>query len=200
MKFGKLFLCPFLPAFILVLQACTQTSTTAEVPLVQDTVEAAHAEKDNTNIKEEKVTQAKPGVIETGLTTREELVAFAQTMMGTPYLYASTDPSKGFDCSGFITYVFNHFNIAVPRSSIDFTNVGTEVDTSEALPGDLILFTGTDSTVSYVGHMGIVLSNEEGKLNFIHSSSGKKANGVVITPFERYYRKRFVKIVRVFPD
>ncbi|MBL7749710.1 MAG: C40 family peptidase, partial [Chitinophagaceae bacterium] len=50
----------------------------------------------------------------------DSLVAFAKTLIGIPYLYASTDPIKGFDCSGFITYVFNHFNIAVPRSSVDF--------------------------------------------------------------------------------
>ena len=133
------------------------------------------------------------------MVTREELVAFAKEQLGVPYLYASTDPSQGFDCSGFITYVFNHFNIAVPRSSIDFTNEGTEVDTTEALPGDLILFTGTDSTSRVVGHMGIVISNENGKLEFIHSTSGK-AYSVVITPLERYYRRRFVKVIRVFPE
>ena len=132
-------------------------------------------------------------------TTPDELVAFAKTLIGVPYLYASTDPEKGFDCSGFITYVFNHFNIKVPRSSVDFTNYGKEMTPEAARPGDLILFTGTDSTLRIVGHMGIIVSNEQGKILFIHSSSGK-ANGVVITPLERYYLGRFVKVVRVFPD
>ncbi|HEX6845699.1 MAG TPA: NlpC/P60 family protein, partial [Chitinophagaceae bacterium] len=55
--------------------------------------------------------------INTGSTMPDSLVAFGKSLVGTPYLYASSDPSKGFDCSGFITYVFNHFGIAVPRSS-----------------------------------------------------------------------------------
>lgn len=133
-------------------------------------------------------------------TRPDSIVAFARTLQGIPYLYASIDPQKGFDCSGFITYVFNHFGLSVPRSSVDFTNYGKEVTVEEAKPGDLILFTGTDSTLRIVGHMGIVESWKDSTLYFIHSSSGKKANGVVITPFERYYRSRFVKVIRVFAD
>lgn len=49
--------------------------------------------------------------INTGNTKPEELIAFAKTVIGVPYRYGSTDPVNGFDCSGFITYVFNHFNI-----------------------------------------------------------------------------------------
>lgn len=137
--------------------------------------------------------------IKTGSTVPDSLVAFGKSLVGTPYLYASSDPAKGFDCSGFITYVFNHFGIAVPRSSVDFTNVGKEVPTAIARPGDLILFTGTDSTIRIVGHMGIVESNEKGNLLFIHSTSGK-AKSVVITPLKGYYEARFVKVIRVFPD
>jgi cell wall-associated NlpC family hydrolase len=133
-------------------------------------------------------------------TRPDSILAFARTLQGIPYLYASTDPSKGFDCSGFITYVFNHFGLSVPRSSVDFTNYGREVVVEEAKPGDLILFTGTDSTIRIVGHMGIVESWKDSTLYFIHSSSGKKANGVVITPLERYYKSRFVKVIRVFAD
>jgi cell wall-associated NlpC family hydrolase len=135
--------------------------------------------------------------INTGKTTPADLVAFAKTMIGTPYEYASIDPAKGFDCSGFITYVFNHFNITVPRSSVDFTDEGREIKETDGRAGDLILFTGTDSTIRVVGHMGIITSNENGLLEFIHSTSGKQ-KGVVITPFMDYYRSRFVKIIRVF--
>lgn len=138
-------------------------------------------------------------VIETGATTPVEILEFAKKLIGIPYLYASTDPVKGFDCSGFITYVFNHFSIAVPRSSVDFTNVGKEIAYKDAGPGDLILFTGTDSTIRIVGHMGIVESTKNDSLYFIHSTSGK-AKGVVITPFEKYYKSRFVKVIRIFPE
>ncbi|MES2649493.1 MAG: C40 family peptidase [Bacteroidota bacterium] len=137
--------------------------------------------------------------IDTHGTTREDLLTFAKSMIGTPYLYASTDPNKGFDCSGFITYVFNHFDIAVPRSSIDFTNVQKEIPLQEALPGDLILFTGTDSSDRNVGHMGILVSAENNSYSFIHATSGK-AYGVTITPLNDYYKGRFVKVLRVFPD
>ena len=138
-----------------------------------------------------------PGQIATGNVHPEAIVAFAESLLGTPYKYASTDPAVGFDCSGFITYVFNHFGIQVPRSSIDFTNVGTEVSPNNARRGDIILFTGTDSTERFVGHMGIVISNQNGDLQFIHSSSGK-AYGVTVSPLEGYYRGRFVKVIRVW--
>jgi cell wall-associated NlpC family hydrolase len=135
--------------------------------------------------------------INTGETTPEQLIDFAKSLIGTPYRYGSTDPVNGFDCSGFITYVFNHFDISVPRSSIDFTNYNTEVEPGRSKPGDLILFTGTDSTIREVGHMGIITTVEKNKIEFIHSTSGK-ANGVTITPLNDYYRGRFVKIIRVF--
>jgi cell wall-associated NlpC family hydrolase len=137
------------------------------------------------------------GSIDTRGVQPQQVVAFARTLIGVPYLYASSDPAKGFDCSGFITYVFKHFNIVVPRSSIDFTNVGTEVSAAQAKEGDLILFTGTDSTERFVGHMGIVVSNTD-TLKFIHSTSGK-AYGVTITPLNDYYKGRYVKTVRIFP-
>jgi cell wall-associated NlpC family hydrolase len=134
--------------------------------------------------------------VNTGDTNPDDLVAFAKTLIGTPYRYGSIEPQQGFDCSGFITYVFNRFKIAVPRSSIDFTNVGTEVDVRESRPGDLILFTGTDSTIRHVGHMGIIVENSD-STKFIHSTSGK-AYGVTITPLNSYYNGRFVKVIRIF--
>lgn len=126
----------------------------------------------------------------------EEVVNFAETLIGTPYMYGSVNPRIGFDCSGFITYVFNHFGIGVPRSSIDFTSVGKEVLVSNAQKGDIILFTGTNPTEKFVGHMGLVVSNAD-TLRFIHSSSGK-AMGVTITPLNKYYLSRFVKVIRIF--
>ena len=147
---------------------------------------------DSTTYKEEEE-------IKTGSAIPDSLVAFGKSLVGTPYLYASSDPANGFDCSGFITYVFNHFGIAVPRSSVDFTDMGIEIPTDFASPGDLILFTGTDSTIRIVGHMGIVESNERGNLLFLHSTSGK-AYGVVISPLKGYYEARFVKVIRVFPQ
>ncbi|MBK9530363.1 MAG: C40 family peptidase [Chitinophagaceae bacterium] len=137
--------------------------------------------------------------INTGSTTPEELLAFAQSLIGTAYSYASVDPAVGFDCSGFLTYVFNHFHIAVPRSSIDYSNVERKIDLADAKPGDLVLFTGTDSTNRLAGHIGIITSNEKGKCYFIHSTSGK-AKGVTITELSAYYFFRFIKVIRIFPQ
>lgn len=126
----------------------------------------------------------------------DELVAFATSLIGVPYKYGSTDPSQGFDCSGFITHVFNHFNVKVPRSSVDFTNVGLEVPLQEAATGDLVLFTGTDSSIRVVGHMGIITENTD-SVRFIHSTSGRQY-GVTITALGDYYMGRFVKVIRIF--
>ena len=126
-----------------------------------------------------------------------QLVAYAKSLIGVPYKFASSTIAEGFDCSGFITHVFNHFNITVPRSSVDFTNYGQTLDSSIARPGDLVLFTGTDSTIKIVGHMGIIISNDNNDLRFIHSTSGK-AKGVTISQVNNYYKSRFVKVIRVF--
>ncbi len=136
----------------------------------------------------------------TGLDTKnlkaDSLVAFAKTLLDVPYKFASTNPVEGFDCSGFITYVFNYFRINVPRSSVQFTNIGKEIPAQTSMPGDLILFTGTDTTETIVGHMGIVVNNSD-SLRFIHASSGR-ANGVTITPLNDHYKTRFVKVIRIF--
>lgn len=134
--------------------------------------------------------------IDTRNISPEELMRFAETLIGIPYKYASTDPSLGFDCSGFITYVFDHFNIKGPRSSIDFTNVGQQLKEEEVKRGDIILFTGTDPKETHVGHMGLIVSNKD-SISFIHSTSGK-AYSVTITPLNNYYRNRLVGFRRIF--
>lgn len=137
--------------------------------------------------------------INTGDVRVQQLLDYSKSLIGIPYKYGSTDPAEGFDCSGFITNVFNHFNIKVPRSSINFTNVEREIDMNEAKPGDIVLFTGTDPTVRHVGHMGIITENNLGELKFIHSTSGK-ANGVTISALNKQYKERYVKIIRVFKE
>lgn len=140
--------------------------------------------------------------IDTRNITPNEVIAFAETLVGTPYVYGSTDPKVGFDCSGFITYVFNRFKIKVPRSSVQFTNVGKTVPVENAKRGDIILFTDPDfdnTTSTVVGHMGLITSNENNLINFIHSTSGK-AMAVSVTPFNENYKKRFVRVGRIFPQ
>lgn len=126
----------------------------------------------------------------------DSIVAFAKTLLGKPYVYGCMAPSTGFDCSGFINYVYHHFNIPVPRSSVDFTNYGKEIPLEKARAGDLILFTGTNASVRTVGHIGIIISDEGSDTQFIHASSGKEM-AVIITPLNDRYKARFVKVIRV---
>ncbi|MEP7164120.1 MAG: C40 family peptidase [Ferruginibacter sp.] len=135
--------------------------------------------------------------IDTKNISADKLVQFAETLIGTRYKYGSSNKDEGFDCSGFINYVFNHFDIKVPRSSIDFTNAGTAVLPGESRKGDLILFTGSDTTGWIVGHMGIITRNDKGKIKFIHSASGNNM-GVMISDMSNYFITRFVKVIRIF--
>lgn len=193
--------------FILLITFCGITAcetTTADnnerdslsVTLPSDTLTKADSfvtAKDTTELVINKL------VINTGEVNPNDVIAFAKTLIGVKYKYGSIDPGQGFDCSGFITYVFNHFNIQVPRSSIDFTDVGRTIPRDSAKPGDIVLFTGTDSTETFVGHMGIITSNDKGAIEFIHSTSGK-AFGVTITPLSNYYMSRYVRTARIFPQ
>ena len=126
---------------------------------------------------------------------RKEFVSYARTFLGTPYKYGSAIPENGLDCSGFITVVFNHFDVKAPRSSVNFTDEGTEIDITKAKPGDIILFTGSDNSSGIVGHMGIITSVGD-NIQFIHSASGKNV-GVILNNFSGYYKTHFVKVIRI---
>ena len=135
--------------------------------------------------------------INTGKTKAGALVDFAETLIGVPYQYGGTEPKTGFDCSGFIGYVFQHYDIKVPRTSVSFTNAGVTVKASDAKRGDLILFTGSDANSGKVGHMGIITDVRSDDIQFIHSASGNN-KGVMISSMSKYFRERFVKVIRVF--
>ncbi len=129
----------------------------------------------------------------------DSLISFAETQLGKNYCYATSNPDKGFDCSGFVYFVFNHFNISVPRSSKEYKNFGKQIPIDSARRGDVIVFTGTNARYRSPGHVGIISDNNGGNPRFIHSSSGKK-RGVIYSDFNEspYYKKRFIKIVRVY--
>ncbi|WP_428329983.1 C40 family peptidase [Mucilaginibacter sp.] len=126
----------------------------------------------------------------------ESILNFAQNLIGIHYRSACSDPLRGFDCSGFVSYVFKSFNFVVPRSSYEFIGIGQKVKFEDAKPGDIILFTGTKKHTRRIGHVGIVFSNVGDDFKFIHSTSGKE-HGVTITNMDKTYRRRFVQIIRV---
>jgi len=68
-----------------------------------------------------------------------EVIAYASNFVGTPYRSGGTTPA-GFDCSGFVSYVYRHFGISLPHSSSAYWNVGTRV--SSPKPGDIIVTSG----------------------------------------------------------
>lgn len=128
---------------------------------------------------------------------RDDLVNFSKQFIGTPYLFGSTDPKQGLDCSGFINHVYKTYSYNVPRSSKDFVNFGRQIDINEVKKGDLLLFTGTEEGSLEAGHIGIVITPNGMNSEFIHSSSGK-ANGVTTTSLsEPHYTKRFIKAISV---
>ncbi|HIP37676.1 MAG TPA: NlpC/P60 family protein [Crocinitomix sp.] len=128
---------------------------------------------------------------------RDSLVGYAKSFLETPYVWGGTSP-KGFDCSGFLYYVFKHFNIKVSRSSSGYNSLGKTIDLESTLPADILVFTGTNSSIKKPGHVGMVISNRNGVIKFIHASSSKKHFGVTITTYNNSgYVKRFLKAITV---
>ncbi|HEY0091578.1 MAG TPA: C40 family peptidase [Flavobacterium sp.] len=124
---------------------------------------------------------------------KDSIVDFGMEYLGTPYV-ASGCGKDGFDCSGFVFFVFEHFKIQVPRSSVDFEHFGKEITIEDVQKGDLLLF--LSPTRNVIGHIGIV-SNPKGKdSDFIHASSGREMKVIVSNLSTKGYKDRFVKAVR----
>ena len=192
---------PFIGLLILVFafsEKRTENVAIENSNTVYDSLVTTNNSVVHTNNNEITVAETEKHPVDKVTTQASEFVEYARTLTGTPYVYGSMDPSKGLDCSGFINAVSNHFKMKVPRSSVEFTNIGTTVDSGHARPGDLVLFTGTDPNKRVVGHIGIITDNKDGHLQFIHSSSGK-AKGVTTSELDGYYQTRFVKVIRIFP-
>jgi hypothetical protein len=115
---------------------------------------------------------------------RKNIVAFAYKYVGKKYRSGGTDPS-GFDCSGFVTFVFTEFKIDLPRISRDQQKKASPLKVGDVQPGDLVFFAnGAD-----VNHVGIVTQNKNGIVSMIHSSSSQ---GIVVTEINtsNYWKNR----------
>lgn len=131
--------------------------------------------------------------------TADSLVDVAKAQLGVPYKWATSNPGKSFDCSGFAAYVYGSFNITECRSSKGYADIGRKIDLSEVRKGDCLVFAGTAPGSRTVGHVGIVVENNENGIQFIHCSSSKSHFGVVITDYESSgYPKRFLQARRLF--
>jgi len=126
---------------------------------------------------------------------RREILEFAKDHLGIPYKYGSSSP-KGFDCSGFVNYVFKNFNIDVPRSSSGFANFGETIKPDDFKVGDVLVFYGYRDRKS-VGHVGIISEANGMQSKFIHASSGKEMAVIISDLGSKQYTGRFYKCVRV---
>ena len=124
----------------------------------------------------------------------EKIVNFGMGLLGTPYVAAGCS-KNGFDCSGFIFYVYNNFKIKVPRSSSQFENFGKEIPIADVKKGDILLF--LSPTRDVIGHIGIVSNPKGMDSDFIHSTSGREMKVVITSLTKPGYTRRFVKAIRV---
>lgn len=125
---------------------------------------------------------------------RDSIVSFSLEYLGTPYVSASCN-KDGFDCSGFVYFVFQQFNIEVPRSSIGFKNFGKEIPINSVKKGDVLVF--LSPTKNVIGHVGIVTKANGMESEFIHATSGTDMKVVLTSLTNKGYTKRFVKAVSV---
>ena len=94
---------------------------------------------------------------------RQSVLNYAAHFLGVPYVYGGSTPS-GFDCSGFTSYVFKNTVSSIPRVAQAQYDATTRVSRDDLLPGDLVFFGSSTSSIS---HVGIYVGNNQ----FIHAPS-----------------------------
>ncbi len=120
----------------------------------------------------------------------ESIIDYAKRFIGVKYVWGGTT-AKGFDCSGFVKYVYNHFDVSLSRNSVAQAKNGTYIKKEDLLPGDLVFF-DTNGGKNRINHVGIYIGG--GKM--IHSSSSH--NGVVISTISSgFYAKSYMTARRV---
>lgn len=122
----------------------------------------------------------------------QEVVDFAKTLLGSAYVYGASGPNS-FDCSGFVYYVFRHFDVTLNRGATGQLSNGTAIERSQLRPGDLVFF--FDGKVSTpVSHVGIYIGGDE----FIHASTNSYE--VVISSMAEgtTYDRNYVYARRIF--
>lgn len=124
----------------------------------------------------------------------DSMIHYGKKYIGLRYKRGGTS-NRGYDCSGFTMMVFAKFGIRLPHTSAGQALIGIEVNNKNIQKGDLIFFKGRSRRRMRIGHVGIVVSEKGMPVKFIHSSvsDGVREDWLA----SDYYRKRFVKVVRV---
>lgn len=129
---------------------------------------------------------------------RENLASFAKNYLGVRYRSGGKS-AKGFDCSGFTSYILANFGYNITSASVRQAEVGETIDISEARKGDLVFFGNKDKKGRYrVNHAAMVVSEAGEDFAMIHASR----RGIVIddihsSSWKKYYAKRFIRVKRV---
>ena len=120
----------------------------------------------------------------------DQIVATAKEYLGTPYVWGGTSP-KGFDCSGFVYYVYQQYGYQLQRrASLQYANNGVSVSKSQLKPGDLVFFS---DSVDPIGHVGMYI----GDGYFIHASSGKGCVCITALEGSSYYINHYTGAKRI---
>ena len=115
-----------------------------------------------------------------------QVVETALSFVGYPYVYGGSSP-KGFDCSGFTSYIYKQFGYSLNRTCSGQLDNGTPVSMSELQPGDLVIFKKYASSSGRASHVGIYIGGGE----FVHASTAKV--GVIVNKLtDAYYTTGFV--------
>lgn len=126
-------------------------------------------------------TQATP---QTAVKT-QDLLLYALSLNGTRYKYGGNNAESGFDCSGFVSYVYDKAaGLNLPRTARAISQAGSEIARSELQPGDLVFFNTLRRAFS---HVGIYLGDNR----FIHASSSRSGDVMVSDLNEKYWVKRY---------
>jgi cell wall-associated NlpC family hydrolase len=119
----------------------------------------------------------------------DRVTALAESKIGQPYLFGGNGPG-GFDCSGFVQWVFGKNGVSLPRTVSEQVAVGKKVSNKDIKPGDLLFFTNTYT--SGLSHIGIYL----GANQFVHAAD--EARGVTISDLkDEYWEPRFLNAARL---
>ena len=125
--------------------------------------------------------------------TRQQIVDYAATLLGCKYVYGGNSPS-GFDCSGYVKYVFAHFGVNLSRTSASQYSNSVRISKSDLNVGDLVFFSQTRGS-SKVGHVGIYVGGGQ----FIHAASPGK--GVRYDSLsDSYYSSHYIGSGRVLSN
>ena len=81
-----------------------------------------------------------------------KIARFARSFIGVPYSYGGSTPRNGFDCSGLVAYVFEHFGVDLPHYTVAQFGHGRRISRGGLRPGDLVFFAGLSHVGIYVGH------------------------------------------------